>query len=151
VVVQGGPPGEGAAPPHSRDLVTMVTQFREAIGKLRRLETLELLLSMTGNAYHLIAQGMAKGGCPVLRSLTCTMNKGAAGMGHRPSLILPSVQHLSVVFTRPTDGAEPLAMAHALTSLGYRGSVVMVQAALDKGQQDQIRAILQPGVSVRFQ
>jgi hypothetical protein len=102
----------------------VLRQFGEAIGKLRRLENLNLRINRPGLDYHRLAQGMAKGACPALHSLTIFLRSGAAWLGGRPSIILPSVQALAVGFTRSaSDGAEPLALACALTSLGYRGPV----------------------------
>jgi hypothetical protein len=146
--------GGGVPLPRLGDQTAVVTRLGEAIGKLRRLETLKLLLGVGGVGYHRIAQGLGEGPCPALRSLTLLVVDGAAWMGFQPSLILPSVQHLTFLFAMPRERAviwaEPLFVAHALTSLEYRGSVVMPRAAMHQEQRDQIRAILQPRASVRF-
>jgi hypothetical protein len=124
----------------------VLQQLGEATGKLRRLETLHLDIERQGLAYHRVAQGMAKGACPVLQSLTCTIKSGAAWLGARPSIILPSVQALHMTFDS-TAGAEPLALAGALTVLDYRGSVVLKNVSEEGEQWDRIRDILKPRLS----
>jgi hypothetical protein len=126
----------------------MLRQLGEAIGRLRRLETLELDIRGCGHPYHLIGQGMAEGSNPALRSLTFSLDGGAAWLACRPSIILPSVQTVHV----STDGigSERLALALALLSLGYRGILVMKDPYIKGGMQDHMRAILPPHVHVRF-
>jgi hypothetical protein len=128
-------------------------QFGEAIGKLRRLETLKLGIYGQGGAYHQLAKGMGKESCPALRSVACFVEEGAVWMACRPSIIRPSVQHLKVCFPLYDNyrDEEPLALACALTSLGYRGTVVMKDVLLDAGQDDLIRSILPPQVFVTFE
>jgi hypothetical protein len=128
-----------------------VRQLGEAIGRLHRLETLDIDIGSQGVEYHRIAQGMAEGACPALRSLTLAIERGAAWLACRPSIILPSVNQLRVTFGGvDTAEAEPLAVACALTILGYRGSVVMNSDWQKPGVRDQIRALLQPRSHVRF-
>jgi hypothetical protein len=67
----------------------------------------------------------------------------------RPTIILPSVRALRVTFEDVTE-PEPLALALALTTLGFRGSVIMEDVPREGRQRDQICAILQPRVHVKF-
>jgi hypothetical protein len=127
-------------------------QLGEAIGRLHRLEELFLNVGQKGLIYHQLAQGLAEGSCPALRSLTCIAHSGHSWLGCRPSIILPSVQDLTIRFKRGSKGTEPLAVAFALTSLGYRGSVVMQDAAQERRQRDQVLRILNPLCSsVKFE
>jgi hypothetical protein len=123
----------------------------EAIGRLQKLETLELDLGGYGLAYHWIAWGMAKGegACPALRSLTCAVERDAVWLGRRPSIILPSVRALRVNFFC-SRGAEPLSLACGLNILGYEGAVIFEDASDEGGQWSQIRELLQPRANLRF-
>jgi hypothetical protein len=126
-------------------------QLGEDIGKLRRLETLHIDIDRQGLEYRWIAQGMAKGSCPALRSLTFAISRGAAWLACQPSIILPSVQSLRVLFDGAFDGGEALALALSLTSLRYRGFVVVTNVSCGQGQRDEVRRLLKPLVSgVRF-
>jgi hypothetical protein len=132
-----------------REAEGVMRQLGEAIGKLRRLETLDLSLGHNGVAYHWIAQGMGEGACPALRSLTLVISGGAAWLACRPSIILPSLQDLDVqLMVRNQEGAEPLALACALTTLGYRGPVTIMGVPREGRQHEQIRGILQSQVRV---
>jgi hypothetical protein len=126
----------------------VLQQVGEAIGKLHRLETLHLDIGGEGFMYHHIAQGMAKGACPALRSLTLFIEHEAVWLACRPSIILPSVQALHVTFGGQAS-IEPLALACALKGLEYRNFVVMTGVAREGGQRDQIRELV-PQCSVRF-
>jgi hypothetical protein len=126
-----------------------LVRIGEALGKLRRLETLDLNIGRTGLACYRLAQGMGEGACPALRSLTCYVDQGAAWLAARPSVILPSVQDLCVELSGDDDDAEHaemLAMACALTSLGYRGSLVL-RCAYGPEQQEQMLELLEPLLS----
>jgi hypothetical protein len=124
----------------------------EAIGKLRRLETLYLDSKRQGLEYYRIAQGMAEGDCPALRSVTLSINSGAAWLACQPSIIRPSVRYLRVIFGgRDTSGVEPLALACALMGVRYCGYVVMDDVSCKEGQRDEIRRLLKPSASgVKF-
>jgi hypothetical protein len=129
----------------------VLRQLGEAIGKLHRLETLELDIGGHGLQYRRIAQGMGEGSCPALRSVATTIEKEAAWLACRPSILLPSVQALRVTFDSEA-GAEPVALACALISLGYRGGVVMKNVAGEEGQRDEVRQLLKARLlSVRFE
>jgi hypothetical protein len=125
----------------------VVRQLGEAIGKLRRLETLELSTFRQGRQLHRMAQGIAKGACPALHTLTCEISSGAAWLAVRPSLVLPSVQALRVTFGRGAGDDEPLALAHALTVLDYRGAASITNSLRGGGQGDHLRAVLKPRLS----
>jgi hypothetical protein len=131
----------------------VLVQLGEAIGKLRRLEQLTLKVGGQGLSYYQVAQGIAKGACPALRSLTCSIDSGAAWLACRPSIILPSVQRLSVSFKCSNAGAgsaEPLALASALVGLGYRGTVFMSDVPHEGPQCGQIRKLLRALTKVIF-
>jgi hypothetical protein len=83
----------------------------EAIGKLRRLETLEFDCSGQGVAYHQLALALHEGACPALRSFTCRIERGDAWLACQPSLIRPSVQNLRICFGVDRDSGEGLALA----------------------------------------
>jgi hypothetical protein len=132
-----------------------LSQLGRAIGRLRRLESLELNLGKHGVAYHHVARGMGEGSCPALRSLTIAIEREASWLACRPSIIRPSVHALRVKFRnsdgRNQDGAEPLAVACALTTLGYRGSVVMAAVGGEVVRhREEVREILRPRAHVRF-
>jgi hypothetical protein len=120
-------------------------QVGEAIGKLRRLETLDLDIGGRSYWYHRVAEGMAKGACPALRSLSLKIEREAVWLAYRPTIILPSVRALRVTFGRRPE-TEPMGVACVLTALEYRGFVMIV----NQGDKDQIRVILQPRVNVGF-
>jgi hypothetical protein len=127
-----------------------VRQLGEAIGKLRRLEALNLNVGKQGRQYHRIAQGMGNGACPALRSLTIDIDSGAAWMSCQPSIIRPTLQNLQVFFGTAA-GSEPLFTASALMSLGFRGSVTMWRVPKEGGQRDEIRELLKlPPWRVQF-
>jgi hypothetical protein len=128
----------------------VLLQIGEAIGRLRLLETLDLKVGGQGHAYHLIGRGMgaAQGSCPLLRSLTCSIEEGAAWLACRPSIIVPSVQKLVVSFvSEDTKSAEPLALAGALTSLDFGGSVGLSGVPRKGAQRKRICELLEPRVA----
>jgi hypothetical protein len=118
-------------------------QLGEAVGKLRRLETLELNFKEQGLRYYQVAQGTAKGACPALRSLTCSTVSGAALLACRPSTTLPSVQKLTVsLYGSKAESADPLALATGLKGLGYRGSLTVRGVPREGPQRDQTQELL---------
>jgi hypothetical protein len=125
----------------------VLPQLGEAIGKLRRLETLDFDSGGQGFVYHRIAQGLPEGACPALWSLTLAIVRGAAWLACEPSIILPSVQKLQVDMRGPTDCAEALALACTLKSLEYRGYVSVTNVPDYRGERDRIRALLKPFAS----
>jgi hypothetical protein len=116
-------------------------QLGEAIGKLRRLETVNLHVGKQGRQYHQIAQAMAEGACPALRSLECGIDSGAAWMSYQPGIVRPSLQHLDVTFGTAAGFWEPRDLAGALTSVGFQGSVV-IHLPKKGGQWDEVRELL---------
>jgi hypothetical protein len=132
------------------DAEGVLSPLGQAIGRLHRLETLELEVGRHGTAYHHVARGTGgEGACPALRSLTIAIEREASWLACRPSIIRPSVQALRVTF-RGQEGAKPLALACALTTVDYRGSVVMAGVPRVGRQREEIRAILHPRARVRF-
>jgi hypothetical protein len=127
---------------------SMLRQLGEAIGKLRRLETLHLEVGVQGVEFHQIAQGMAVGACPALRSLTFSLRRGGTWLASEPSIILPSVQRLRVYLFADHDGVEAHALACALKIVGYRGHVIMHHVPIEEGgaagARAEIRRLLTP-------
>jgi hypothetical protein len=143
--------GAVGTPEDGAEAYGVLQPLGEAIGKLRRLETLYLDSGGPGLAFHRIAQGIPEGSCPALRSLTLSIDHGGAWLACEPGIILPSVQQLGFWLDGDYDRAEPLTLALALKNLRYRGSVLMRHVDSEGGQRDQIRAILKPFVSgLRF-
>jgi hypothetical protein len=132
-----GAEGEGEG-----EAAGVLQRLGEAIGRLHRLETLRLKITAQGTAYHRLAQGLAEGSCPSLRSLTIAIGQDAAWLACRPSIIRPRVQHFCAIFG-DLPGSEPFALVGALTVLDYRGEVVMVNVP-HGGVRDHVIEILKP-------
>jgi hypothetical protein len=112
--------GAKAGTEWGRDEVEVYYELGVAVGKLRRLKNLELMLSDDGRAYHALAQGLAASGgdCPPPLLWRVTL---PVGVGHNAdlvaSLLLPTVR---VFRSNPDYDEEGLLMACAVRQAGYR-------------------------------
>jgi hypothetical protein len=91
-----------------------------AIGKLRRLRSLDLELFSDGRAYHAVGRGMAaSGGCPELVGLHLKgLSSHIDWLTCEPSLIVPSVRRLWI--DGRCTGEEALLWCCGLVQAGYK-------------------------------
>jgi hypothetical protein len=108
------------SPAGGSDEVDVGYEVGVAVGRLRRLKDLTLMLGEDGRAYHAFAQGLAASGGD--RPLPLLWRVGAAGVVASDadllaSLLLPSVRVLSSCHT---DARSALLTACALRQAGYQ-------------------------------